>query len=348
MRTLFRIVGLLLAGIAGAVLARTWLDHETGPEPQAEPARAGAAERQETEFPGLSRNAAGEVVVHLPAAAAARIGLRTAPVAAATAPLEAAAFGVVENPGPLVEEARARAVASARLAASRAEFSRLRGLAQEGDNVSRRELEAAEARFREDEAALAASQRRLRNAWGSILPGDAGQRGDLLDRLVARDAVLVEATLPAGVALPAEPEGAAVLVGDGAGGRQEAARLAPAPATEGRIQGRAFLLLVTDPAPSLQPGATVAVRLRLPGPAVAGVAIPAGAIVYDQGLSWVYLAAGEDYTRRLVHLEQPLARAWFSRDLEAGVPLVVAGAEVLLSEEQRGRIAAAVEEEQGD
>jgi membrane fusion protein, multidrug efflux system len=71
-----------------------------------------------------------------------------------------------------------------------------------------------------------------------------------------------------------------------------------------------------------------------------GVIVPRSAIVRSAGQAWVYVRPKpEQFTRRVVSLDWPTGAGWFvTTGLSDKDTLVVVGAQLLLSEEQKSSI----------
>jgi multidrug efflux pump subunit AcrA (membrane-fusion protein) len=106
-----------------------------------------------------------------------------------------------------------------------------------------------------------------------------------------------------------------------------------------QTQHRGLLFLTGTDIAKLAPGMALAAYVGTGGAPATGVVVPRSAVVRFDGASWVYLQAGEDtFVRREVALDRPLTDGWFvGGDLQAGVKVVVTGAQQLLSEEWKGR-----------
>lgn len=236
-----------------------------------------------------------------------------------------------------------RDIATAKLVASRTAYERAKGLYQDRQNISAAQFQAAEAAFRTDQAGLSVAESRLSTlgttavqAWGPVLGRAVTDDSSLLARLLNRDEVLVQVTLPPDRPLAAAPAGATA---EGQGEVSVPLTLvSPATRTDPRIQGASFFY--TAPGDSgLLPGANVSVHLPA-GPAVEGVAVPRSAVVWWQGRAWVYLQTGpETFVRRDVATDVPADRDGY---LVAGLPqptrVVIQGAQALLSEEFRAQV----------
>ena len=76
-------------------------------------------------------------------------------------------------------------------------------------------------------------------------------------------------------------------------------------------------------------------RLPLPGESVAGLQVPAAAVLRYEGLAWVYVQTDTNqFVRAEIPLDRPLGTGWFvAGPLSATNRLVVTGAQSLLSAE---------------
>jgi hypothetical protein len=67
--------------------------------------------------------------------------------------------------------------------------------------------------------------------------------------------------------------------------------------------------------------------------------VPRSAVVRQSGRAWIYVQiANEQFARRNVNLEEPVAEGWFSRSFSPGDHIVTIGAQTLLSEEFKSQI----------
>ena len=75
--------------------------------------------------------------------------------------------------------------------------------------------------------------------------------------------------------------------------------------------------------------------------------VPQPAVVRQSGQTWVYVQIAEDqFARREVALEEPVADGWFTRSLPGGSRVVSTGAQTLLSEEFKSQIQVGEESQQ--
>lgn len=267
--------------------------------------------------------------------------------------------------GNTIANAKAQlAIAQAKVAASQAAFQRAQVLHKDGQNFSTAQLQAAEATYRSDEASLQAAQVQTQNAaasayqaWGAIL-GQSLTDGTVLAKdLIQHKRVLIQVTLPLGVSLAQAPQTASIATTTGERVRIEF--VSPATRTDPKFQGVSFFY-TADAASGALPGMNVIPFLPA-GQPISGLAIPASAVVWLQGRAWVYLqTTANTFTRREIPTTlpgpaggyivpafakpRPEANAPASnavgtlQGLPTNEPLVVNGAQVLLSQEFSAQI----------
>lgn len=284
----------------------------------------------------------------LPEAERRMAGIETAALAAARAEPSEVVQGTVADLRPVVE-ARGRYLAKAAelralrpaLAAAESEYQRALALFRDDRNVSERAVQAAEAQARVErerlavvETALQSQADLLRAEFGAVLAEMAMNPGSAaLAPLLDGREVLVT------LAIPPELESAAgrhaVTVEPAGGGARRPARLlSAARAASSGLAGASYWYRTG--AAGLRAGMRVTGRVAAGTGARQGVAVPASAVVWHAGRSWVYVAAaGEGVFERVpVSLGDPVEGGWFaSGGLEAGRQVVVSGAQLLLSEE---------------
>ncbi len=297
------------------------------------PARGGERVPAAQSEPPQASGARRENVIALDRGAQARIGLQTKVLAAAQLAPEVKAYGRVLDPTPLLTLAAEVSAAQAASAASSAEYERLRVLHQEDRNASARAVQDAEALARRDRIAVESARARLALSWGNVLAED-DHLPELMRSLIALESLLVRVDLPAGEAVAGEPT--AVRLSSVVEERWEDAELlSPAPTVDPLVQGRGFLVLAKGGSLRLRPGSSVMAMLALAGAPQGGVVVPRTAVVRAFGAGWVYVQVGdEEFSRRLIALEYPTQDGWFvTSDFTPGDNVVVAGAQMLLSEE---------------
>jgi|YelNatPaOPRAMG01_1025707.scaffolds.fasta_scaffold02915_12 hypothetical protein len=300
----------------------------------------GAADDDEeaikTTPPSVVHRPGGEVVVRLTAAELEKAGLRTAPLQPMERTPEATAYGVILDPAPLIALNGEIASAQAALDASRAEFERAKRLHANGQNVSLKSMQAAQAKFRADQARFAQLGQQLADRWGrAIARLSPERRSEMVLGLARRQIAVARVSLPAGQTLASKPRGARVVVLGYEKHPLKTSLVSFAPSVDPSLQGETFLLELKAPDFPLVPGAAVTAYLRSGAPPEEGVILPRSAVVRFNNKAWVYVRLdANDFVRREVSLTVPLAHGWFLPDgLSPGTRVVVTGAETLLSDE---------------
>jgi hypothetical protein len=277
----------------------------------------------------------GETILQLNKETQARMGLKTAPLAAVQFKPEVKGFGRVLDPTPLAALLVERAAAVAALEASTKELERLKLLAQ-SQNAAPRAIEIAEAAMKRDRIALDSVQPRLLLGWGKTV-ASLPDLPALVNSLAASEAVLVRVDLPLGESLQTPPTGGRIGPLNAPDKLANAQFLGAAPAADPQMQAQGFLFL--QKANPLPLGAAVVAWLTVPGEAEAGVIVPREALIRHEGEVFVYIQAGDDkFARTEIELERPSDAGWFVHDgLKPQDKVVTVGAQQLLSEELKGQ-----------
>lgn len=288
--------------------------------------------------PGGSVDQDGHPVLSLSEEARQSAGIEIRPAASAELPREVRGYARVLDPTPLIALAAERASARNALATSTREAERVRTLLQDGGNASERSLEQAESARRDAEIAVHAIELRLAAAWGSTL-AETGDLTGLAEALAKGNELLVRLDLPAGDSV-GQPEGGRFVTLDEAEATVAGRFLGPAPSMDPQTQGASFFFRIESNDAGLRPGQALTGWIREHGPLVTGVIVPGGAIVRARGGAWVYLREDESqFSRRTVQLGQPVDEGWLvTEGLKEGDLLVVAGAQMLFSEELKSGI----------
>jgi hypothetical protein len=289
----------------------------------------------------VSHDAAGHVVITLRDAARKEIGIATEILKPVVHPVEVRAYGTILDPVPLLQLNGNLVSAKAAFDASRAQYLRTKQLYREGKNASLRDLESAQATYLADRARLATLEQQLRNDWGAeIARATPRARSQLIDWLVERHEALARVTAPIGEIFNSSPRKAEVFVIGHEQQPLEGRVIYETPAVNPRIQGQSFLLLMEANRFPLRPGMAVVARLPKLDQPKAGVMIPRSAVVVYRGTEWVYRALeGGSFVREEVVSADVTSTGYFVTDkLQAGMRIVVAGAQTLLSEELRSQI----------
>jgi hypothetical protein len=220
---------------------------------------------------------------------------------------------------------------------ARKEYTRLKTLFEENQNISEKSLQFAEATLRANEADVRAGEQQLtlqesvtRQEWGSVAAKWAVQGSPELQRILDQIEVLVQMTMPSGITYGA-PRTISLEV---PGGTRKAANFVSTfPRVDPRIQGRSFLYLA-HAQPGLTPGVNLVAHLSVGNP-MKGLIVPTSAVVWSEGKAWVYQKTAADrFTRRAVPTDISMEKGFFvTEGLSPGDKLVVQGAQALLSEE---------------
>jgi hypothetical protein len=275
-------------------------------------------------------------VVSLEASTQQVAGLRVTVLKPFEVPPTVKVVGHALDPATLITGVADLISAESASAASAAELSRLEALVAQ-NNASERALESARAAAARDKALVESARLRLLGSWGKAI----AQRKDLqafVASLSALESVLVELNLPAGEPFEVTPVAAELLSVSGKGQPVRAEFVSPAPVVDRQFQGRGFLFLIAQNNGRLAPGAMVTGFMEMPGEIQRGLEVPHGAVVRHAGGDWVYVQRSETgFERVLVQLARPVQGGWFVPDtsgsLKPGEKVVVAGAQLLLSEE---------------
>jgi hypothetical protein len=318
--------------------------------PKGPPDQKGREEQQEgVQAPSRVLVRKGETLIRLSAQAQVRAGIETERLQAVRERREVVAPAVVLDVQGLVTLAANYAAAQANLykaendlSVSQREDERLKALYNDQQNVSTKAFEAAEAAFHNDQTDAAMAKRNLgfqmaalRQNWGNEIANWAASGSTSLERILNREDVLVEVTLPPQNLAAAPAEVALELPN----GRRAAAKLVSGfPHVDPRLQGATYLYL-TRTVGALAPGLNLTAQLAA-GSRLAGVLVPSAAIVWWQGEAWVYVQTGaSEFTRRPIPASFPVAGGVFvAKSLSPGQRIVRAGAQALLSEEFRSQI----------
>jgi len=220
---------------------------------------------------------------------------------------------------------------------ARKEYTRLKILFEENQNVSEKALQSAKSTLDANEADVRAAEQQLtlqesvaRQEWGSVAAKWAVEGSPELRRILDQSEVLVQLTMPSAATYGA-PKTISLEI---PGGTQTEGNLVSAfPRVDPRIQGRSFLYSA-HVRPGLSPGVNLLAHLSV-GSAMKGLIVPTPAVVWSEGKAWVYQQTAADrFTRRAVPTDIPVERGFFvAEGFSPGDKLVVQGAQALLSEE---------------
>lgn len=332
---IFLIIGALLGG--GIVYFKT--RPAGAPDADEKTAATAAAPADSAGETHISHDTNGNVVIAVSEDTLKDMGLQTTNTAAAQFSPELKGYGHVQDTAALAGMVNDLASAQAAYLASSNEFERLKILGSQG-NASARALQAAQAAAAHDQLAIQAAHDHLLLSSTPALT-DRPDLPAFIQSLAAQNAALVRVDLPAGEVPPAAPTGARIV--SLAGDSVDAGFLGAASATDPQIQGHGFFFLVSSNSAGLAPGEAVTGYLKLPGDPLTGVIVPRDSIVRAGGANWIYVrnADGKSYTRRMIALDHAVEGGWFvTNGVSPGDPLVLTGAQSLLSEELKASIQA--------
>ncbi|MCC7376873.1 MAG: hypothetical protein IT581_19600 [Verrucomicrobiales bacterium] len=283
----------------------------------------------------VHRDKNGTVLLNIDRETQGLLGLTSAPVTAVQWKPQVEAFGQVLDPGPLLALLTDAAAARLSLESSTREFDRLRILAG-NQNASARALETAETALKRDQLAVAAVAPRLANSWGPAIAANPDP-GALADALGRQQFALIRVDVAFADLSHGEPLEARVAPLTDSAHPEPADILGPAAAANPQWQGRGLLLL--QRIRPLSPGTAVKAWLTLPGESESGIEVPREAVLRHEGALIAYHQIDDvSFVRVPIHSDRRTAAGWWvSSGLSAGDRLVTVGAQILLSEELKGR-----------
>lgn len=262
-------------------------------------------------------------------------------------------YGVIVNVQPLID-LRARYstsladARSLRAAASNsaADYQRFKKLFEDDRNVSERVLQAAEAQWKADQARLAAAEQAvasvrdsIRSSWGEVLAGWATNlESPAFQGLAEQRELLAQITLPQDLHAQAGKMPMSLAPISVPGEARPARFISTAPQTDATLPGATYFYVVG--AQGLRVGMRVAGELKLGDKMGDGVLVPSAAVVWHGGKAWAYVKEEDDlFVRKEVSTSRELQNGWFDAGhFEVGDEIVVSGAQLLLSEEQKFQI----------
>ena len=327
MKKTLTFVALVISAVAGLVFAYLEMRKERDLEASAE-APVIAPSRVE-------RGADGATILKLDAETQKRLGLQTAVPVAGSVANELTATARVLDGSSFVSAVNELRAAHAALDAARADHERKQKLFANGRNASASAVEQAAALVTQQTLVIESAHQRLFATWGRGVAGHDDLPA-LAQRLLQREAALVRVELLATDTLEILPVTLRLLRQSGEA-ITTANVLGPATATDSTVAGQSFLCLVTINASSLVPGSALLARLGT-GVSEKGTVLPRGAVVRHAGLGWAYVqTAADTFTRRIVPLDRAHPDGWLVSG-EWTQPVLISGAQSLLSEELKGSI----------
>jgi hypothetical protein len=220
---------------------------------------------------------------------------------------------------------------------ARKEYSRLKMLFDNNQNISEKALQSAEGSLRTLEVDERTAEQQLNlqasiteQQWGNVVTKWAIDGSPELERVLEMREALLQVTLPLEQSYNAPKTISVEIPGRS---RSEAALVSPFPRVDPRIQGRSFLY-TSSAQPDFTPGINLLAHIAV-GNAMRGVIVPASAVVWSEGRAWTYLqTASDQFTRREMPTDSPVDNGYFvSAGFSAGNKIVKRGAQSLFSEE---------------
>jgi hypothetical protein len=295
----------------------------------------------------------GRAVVHVPTESQKASGIATQALKAGSSEAAIEVYGMVMNLQPLAElrgrylaaAAEARALRAA-VAAAESEYQRMEMLHRDDRNVSEQALKSVEARYRAELARQAAAEQgaasirdAMRSAWGDAITGWATHPDSpMLEAQLQQRAFLVQLVLPYDLPKSAARGRISVAPVMARENARVARFVADSPQVDPGLPGETYFYVVDGG--GFRAGMRVAARVGLGGAPVAGVIVPAQAVVWHAGKAWAYVKQDEQtFARYEVSAAEELDGGWFSAGgFQAGDEVVVSGAQLLLSEELKYQI----------
>ncbi|HEU4549995.1 MAG TPA: hypothetical protein VFS01_09875 [Rhizomicrobium sp.] len=263
------------------------------------------------------------------------LGIATAAATAAQYRAESSGYGTVV-PLDVIAQADSDFLSAEAVAAqSRAAAKRARYLfTDQGGAVSREAMEAAVAKADADQAALGLARRKAEAAFGLDPPWETGgRRSAIMGKLSSGALALVRVTFPLGALSGGLPQSLAITRLGGRGQRWTSRQLWRAPA-DPAFPGQGIFALVAGSDLAQNEHVTAFVPA---GPMQAGVEVPAGAVVYGEGESWVYVRRGENHFQRVrIDAGHAMGSGFFvpqGAGIAVGDAIVTGGAGLLLARE---------------
>ena len=262
-----------------------------------------------------------------------KAGIKTTPAAAARQAPESTGYALV-----LTREVIAQAIADVTSAAaaerqSRAALLRSKGLAGTPGAMAIEAQEAAERQATVDAAALALAERRMSATFGRSAPWKGDYGSPVLAALASGESKLVRVTFPLGALGATVPARLRLLhIGPAQGERSfesDAVWSAPADAS---LPGKSFFAILMGS--DVSEGERLLARTPV-GAAVAGVIVPAGAVLISAGKYWCYVEQKPGhYLRTEIDASMPTDDGYFvTAGIAAGANIVTASAGELLARE---------------
>ena len=286
----------------------------------------------------------GQTLITLETSTQSRLGLTVATLASTITRAQATFPAVVLSIQDLATFRNAYVASQAQLQKAHLqadvagkEYTRLKTLFGENQNISEKSLQSAEGTLQSDEVDVRAGEQQLslqesgvQQEWGDVVTKWATEGSAQFQRVLDQHELLVQMTIPSGTTFAAPKTISLEIPG---GNRIQASFVSPFPRVDPRVQGRSFLYLASAQS-GLAPGLNLVGRLSV-GSQLKGVVIPTAAVVWSEGKAWVYAqVSSEQFTRRPVSIDVPVENGFFvGEGFSPGDKVVISGAQTLLSEE---------------
>ena len=286
----------------------------------------------------------GEPVVVVKANAQRASGIKVASLATSTVSTRQIAYVTVLDLKPLFDLHNSYATARANHDATKvqadtsaAQYERQRSLYQDSHAASQKSMQDAQAAMNNDEAKLKATDIALndlaanaREQFGDALAAAVTDKSsDLFTKLAQQKAAVLLVSFP-----PDRPSQApSEITVDGPQHQPIAAsKMSVAPQADPSVQGNSYLYLASEPLPL---GTRTIARASSGGEHAQGLFIPDSAVVWYGGQQWAYVKAdAERFVRRPINSATSAANGLIvTGGFKAGDPVVVQGAQLLLSQE---------------
>ncbi len=224
---------------------------------------------------------------------------------------------------------------------SRNKYARAKLLFKSTKYVSIEQLQDAKAAYYSDladsESAfdnLSGLKGRLTEEWGHRISAWVTSGSSFVRKLMSNEMAIVLVTMQEGVNSNKAPRTA--LVKGTNGNMIQASLISMSPVSNPEIQGVSYFY-EAPVSPSLPTGANIVAYLD-GGKKMSGVSIPSSAVVWYNGVAWIFLKSGATrFTRKEIALTIPTTDGWFvDHGLNPGDEVVVKGAQILLSQQLKG------------
>lgn len=304
---------------------------------------------EEIESPNLVTQKDGISIVELTPETQANSGISTSKIQTITHMGSIKTFGSVLPIDKLIEAKTQYVslstelnIAKSSTAQLQAQLQRYKTLNEDDKNVSDSAVQEAQALLNANQAKIQAIQLQQANlkssvqlVWGEALAGliSGEQKNDELKRILTRQNVLVQVSLPVANSTPTEGSSIQIASLNERAIKVKASYISPA--INADVSGIGKTYYYSAPAESLRVGMRVNVVQKNTGNGeMTGVMIPSSAVVWHGGKPWVYVKKeNNQFVRQPISTDVEVDEGWFNTGIPAGSQVVTSGAQLLLSEE---------------